>query len=164
MTCPNCEAPDVSIRHGVWECYRARNLWRLLEAIFAQIRGRTDAPMQHWYEVALGTRGLDDPSDAEAIVWMALHGAMLSSLHNGWCQAAHVIDQPGSTTWGSFRGAMASMTLTAWHIYESEFSIPQFWEEWGNNQVLARPEDPSHRGPQGFPTLLPGIPVRWDAG
>ena len=120
--------------------------------------------MQEWYEVSLGVRKLQDPSDVEAIQWMTLHGEMLSTLHTSWCRAAHGSPQSEEERWGHFRGHLASMIYTSWTIYGNEFSIPEFWEEWGKNEVLARPGGSSRRGLQGFPEVIPGIPVQWEPG
>ena len=120
--------------------------------------------MTEVYEAAVGVKQLDEPTDLEGIQWLAIHDPTVSALHNGWCKASHGTIQPMQAKWGHFRQGLAQMVYTAWTIYRNEYSISTFWEEWGNNQVLARKVGPSHKGHLGSLEPIPGSPVSWDPG
>ena len=153
-TCLSCGQLEATSRHGVYECQQATEMWRAATDLMGEVMGVPLAAPSSWPQVVTGLidlRGMGPlPQEAAqapgdlVMVWMAIHGATLTSLHHSWCDMRHngtVPTQAG--IWARFRDIMLTTTVTAFKMdVDSDRRV--FWASWGKHGVLGQPQRAHH--------------------
>jgi hypothetical protein len=91
------------------------------------------------------------------MVWMAIHEAVITSLHHSWCDMRHNGNIPTRAgIWARFRDIMLVTTVTAFKM-DVGSDRRAFWSSWGKHGVLGQPL-PNHH-PNSL-LALAGVPIR----